>query len=499
MNPIKRLAGQTAIYGLPTILARFLNFLLVILYTRVFSTSDYGTQSVFYSYSAFLMVILTYGMETAFFRYYNNNENKVKVYSTAITSLLVSSAAFLVVVVVFSQNIANWIQYPQDRLFVIYFALILSLDAFSAIPFARLRADGKAIRFAVIRVVQISVNILLNLFFLLLCPYILKHWPDGALASSVRWFYYPGFGIGYVFLSNVITSFITLVLLAPEYIRTTLRPDLRLLKRMLVYAFPLLFAGLAGIINETFDRILLRYLLPHDIAEAQVGIYSACYKISILMTLFVQAYRYAAEPFFFAEAKKSDSREIYANVMNYFIIIVSFIFLVTMLYLKDGILQILIDKKYWGAVNVIPILMMANLFLGVYYNLSIWYKLTSKTMWGAWLSLAGAVITLVLNFYWIPRSPDHLIYGYLGSAWATFICYGSMMVISYLFGQIYFPVGYNMKKFFGYLGLAVGLYFISVFADPGLRVFRILINTTLLGVFVAVVVAVEKPRLSRII
>jgi O-antigen/teichoic acid export membrane protein len=384
-------------------------------------------------------------------------------------------------------------------LFVIYFALILSLDAFSAIPFAKLRADGKAMRFAVIRVVQISANIVLNLFFLLLCPYILKHWPEGTVAGVVRLFYYPGFGIGYVFLCNVITSFITLVLLAPEYIRTTLSPDLKLLRRMLVYAFPLLFAGLAGIINETFDRILLRYLLPHDIAEAQVGIYSACYKISILMTLFVQAYRYAAEPFFFAEAKKSDSREIYATVMNYFIIIVSFIFLVTMLYLKDGILQILIDKKYWGAVNVIPILMMANLFLGVYYNLSIWYKLTSKTMWGAWLSLAGAIITLVLNFYWIPRSPDHLIYGYLGSAWATFICYGSMMVISYLFGQIYFPVGYNMKKFFGYLGLAVALYFISVFADPGLRIFRLLINTTLLGIFVAVVVAVEKPRLSRII
>ena len=354
MNPIKRLAGQTAIYGLPTILARFLNFLLVILYTRVFSTSDYGTQSVFYSYSAFLMVILTYGMETAFFRYYNNSENKVKVYSTAITSLLVSSLAFLVVVVVFSQNIADWIQYPKDRLFVIYFALILSLDAFSAIPFAKLRADGKAIRFAVIRVVQISANILLNLFFLLLCPYILNHWPDGALAGAVRWFYYPDFGIGYVFLCNVITSFITLVLLAPEYIRTTLSPDLRLLRKMLVYAFPLLFAGLAGIINETFDRILLRYLLPHDIAEAQVGIYSACYKISILMTLFIQAYRYAAEPFFFAEAKKSDSREIYANVMNYFIIIVSFIFLITMLYLKDGILQILIDKKYWECCKCHP-------------------------------------------------------------------------------------------------------------------------------------------------
>jgi O-antigen/teichoic acid export membrane protein len=498
MNPIKRLAGQTAIYGLPTILARFLNFLLVILYTRVFSTSDYGTQSVFYSYSAFLMVVLTYGMETAFFRYYNNSENKAKVYGTAITSLLVSSLAFLLVVVVFSQNIANWIQYPDDRLFVIYFALILSLDAFSAIPFAKLRADGKALWFALIRIVQISVNILLNLFFLLLCPYILKHYPDGALADAVRLFYKPGFGIGYVFLCNVISSFVVLLMLAPEYIRTTLSPDLKLLKRMLVYAFPLLFAGLAGIINETFDRILLRYLLPRDIAEAQVGIYSACYKISILMTLFIQAYRYAAEPFFFAEAKKSDSREIYANVMNYFIIIVSFIFLVTMLFLKDGFIQ-LIDEKYWGGMKVIPILMMANLFLGVYYNLSIWYKLTSRTMWGAWLSLIGAVITLILNFYWIPRSSDHLIFGYIGSAWATFICYGSMMVISYLIGQVYFPVKYNLKKFFGYLGLAVALYFISLFVDPGLRVFRILINSSLLALFVAIVVMIEKPRLSRII
>ncbi len=236
---------------------------------------------------------------------------------------------------------------------------------------------------------------------------------------------------------------------------------------MFFYAFPLLFAGMAGIINETFDRIMLRYLLPGSatMATYQVGIYAACYKISILMTIFIQAYRYAAEPFFFSKSRDKDAKVVYARIMDYFIIIVSLIFLVTMVYLDDFIMPVLVGREYWEGKIVIPVLMMANLFLGVYYNLSIWYKLTGKTSWGAWLSVIGAVITLVLNFWWIPRSADHLIHGYYGSAWATLICYGSMMVLSYLIGQKYFPVKYNLAKFFGYLGLSVALYFVSTL-DP---------------------------------
>jgi O-antigen/teichoic acid export membrane protein len=267
---------------------------------------------------------------------------------------------------------------------------------------------------------------------------------------------------------------------------------------MLIYAFPLLFAGMAGIINETFDRLLLRYLLPEGIASYQVGIYSACYKISILMTIFIQAYKYAAEPFFFSQAKEKDAKLVYARIMDYFIITVSFIFLVTMLYLDDFLIHF-IDRSYWEGRNVIPILMMANLFLGVYYNLSIWYKLTSKTIWGAWLSVIGAVITLALNFWWIPRTADHLIHGYLGSAWATFICYGVMMVISYIIGQRYFPVKYNLNKFFGYLGLAVFIYFISKIIVPESLIISLSFHTLLLILFAGVVFRVEKLRLSNLL
>ena len=267
---------------------------------------------------------------------------------------------------------------------------------------------------------------------------------------------------------------------------------------MIIYAFPLLFAGMAGMVNETFDRLLLRYLLPENIASYQVGIYSACYKISILMTIFIQAYKYAAEPFFFAQAKEKDAKMVYAKIMDYFIITVSLIFLATMLYLNDFIMRVLVGKHYWEGKGVIPILMMANLFLGVYYNLSIWYKLTSKTLWGAWLSVIGAVITLALNFWWIPLSPDHLIYGYLGSAWATFICYGAMMVLSYLIGQKYFPVPYNLMKFFGYLGLSVLLYVISVLVSVEPAILRITFHTLLLLVFAGVAWRIEKPGLAKV-
>ena len=287
-------------------------------------------------------------------------------------------------------------------------------------------------------------------------------------------------------------------MLLPEilHIRWKISPDLW--KKMLFYAFPLMFAGMAGIVNETFDRLLLRYLLPKDIATAQVGIYSACYKISILMTIFITAYKYAAEPFFFAQSKEKDAKETYAKIMDYFIIIVSLIFLGTMVYLDDFVLPILIrNNEYLAGRDVIPVLMMANLFLGVYWNLAIWYKLTGKTSWGAWLSLIGAIITLILNFWWIPLSSDHLIYGYYGSAWATFICYGVMMILSYLIGQKYFPIKYNIGKFAGYLGLSVALYALSTVIKPGILLLSIGFHTILIMIFLGVVFMIEKPGLRN--
>jgi O-antigen/teichoic acid export membrane protein len=496
---VKRLAGQTAIYGIPSILGRILGYLLVPLYTRVFLPEQYGIVNVFYSFASFLKVILTYGMETAFFRFNEQEHDKEKVYSTGMVSLLVTSVVFLLFVSLFSGSIAGWIDYADHPDYVIWFGWILALDAVSAIPFARLRAQNKARRFATINMINICINIGLNLFFILLCPFIAGNYTGSTLSGLVRLIYRPDWGIEYIFISNLVASIVTLLLLLPQIvvIKWKIHPDLW--KKMFFYAFPLLFAGMAGIVNETFDRIMLRYLLPvsKDVATYQVGIYAACYKISILMTIFIQAYRYAAEPFFFAKAKDKDARVVYARIMNYFIIVVSLIFLVTMVYLEDFIMPILVGKHYWEGKSVIPVLMLANLFLGVYYNLSIWYKLTGKTHWGAWLSIIGAVITIVLNFWWIPLSPDHLISGYYGSAWATFICYGAIMVLSYLIGQKYFPVQYNLLKITGYLGLSVLLYGISTLVHLKSLIISLGFHSVLLLAFLVVVYLVEKPRLFK--
>jgi|WetSurMetagenome_2_1015567.scaffolds.fasta_scaffold29419_3 O-antigen/teichoic acid export membrane protein len=498
MSAIKRLAGQTVIYGIPSILGRILSYLLVPLYTRVFLPDAYGVVNVFYAYASLLKVILTYGMETSFFRFTEQEKDKEKVYSTGMISLLISSGIFLILICCFSGPVARWIAYPEYKNYVIWFGWILALDAIASIPFARLRAQNKARRFAVINMINISVNIGLNLFFILLCPYIQKHTGNSLSAHLISFIYRPDWGIEYIFISNLIASSITLLLLSPQLAVTKWKVDPDLWKKMFFYAFPLLFAGMAGIVNETFDRILLRYLLPMsaEMATYQVGIYAACYKISILMTIFIQAYRYAAEPFFFAQAKVKDAKLVYARIMDYFIIVVSVIFLVTMVYLDDFIMPVLMGEKYWEGRGVIPVLLLANLFLGVYYNLSIWYKLTGKTLWGAYLSVFGAVITLLLNFWWIPLNSNHMIYGYYGSAWATFICYGSMMILSYLVGQRYFPVRYNLLKFFGYLGSAILLYFLSTLVMIDNFILRFLFHSMILLVFCGIVLIIEKPKLS---
>lgn len=493
MTSIKKLAGQTAIYGIPGILGRILGYLLVPLYTRVFLPDAYGTVNVFYSYASFLMVVLTYGMETAFFRFHQLEEDKEKVFSTGMISLLFSSTLFLILVSVFAGPVAGWIDYPDHREYVIWFAWILALDAISSIPFARLRAQNRPGKFAAIKMTGIIVNILLNLFFILLCPYLLEHSPG--ISGFIDLIYRQGWGIEYIFISNLVASGIVLILLLPEIAKTKWKTYPELRKRMLLFAFPLLFAGMAGIVNETFDRLLLRYLLPENIASYQVGIYSACYKISILMTIFIQAYKYAAEPFFFAMAKEKYATDTYARIMDYFIISVSMIFLVTMVYLDDFILPLLVGRVYWEGRGIIPVLMLANLFLGVYYNLSIWYKLTGKTSWGAWFSAIGAVITLILNFLWIPLSSDHLIHGYYGSAWATFICYAVMMILSYIIGQRYYPIRYNLTKFFGYLGLVIILYLVNRLITVNNIYLSFLFHSTLILIFGIVVLLVEKPAM----
>jgi O-antigen/teichoic acid export membrane protein len=487
VNPLKKLASQTAIYGLPTIVGRLLNYFLTPLYTYLFSPTEFGDVTSAYAYVSFLLVFLTYGMETTLFRFSQTEIEKDKVYSTALISLFITSITFAILTIFFAKNISETLNFSGHPEYIIWFALILGCDAFSAIPFARLREQNKARRFAVIRSLNIAINIGLNLFFLWFCKGVYDA-PQSSFKPFVETVYNPAIGIGYIFISNLFASSITLLLLSPEIISVKWKVDPILWKRMMKYGLPLLIAGLAGMTNETLDRVLIPLLLPEEIAKSQNGIYGACYKIAILMTIFIQAFRFAAEPFFFSHAKEKDSKKTYADIMKYFVIICAVIFLGTMMNMQW--IQYFVGEKYREGLGIVPILLLANLFLGIFINQSIWYKLTGQTKYGAILTIFGALITISLNIYWIPKI------GYVGSAWATLICYASMMIVSYFWGNKHYPVNYDLKRILGYLGLSVTLYFITVFFKTESSIINLFFNNLILLIFIAIVWKLEKKGLK---
>ncbi len=430
-NPIRKLAGQTAIYGLSSIVGRLLNYLLVPLYTYKFANAaDYGVVSELYAWVAFLVVLLTFGMETAYFRFRKEVEDEKEVFKSGFFTLFIVNIAFLLFIFIFNQPIANAMLFSEHPEYIVLLSLIVVIDGVSALPLARLRAEEKAFKFAGINFMAILVNIILNLFFLLV------------LFDPAN----PEQGVFYILLANLISSALKPFVLIKDFLGISFRPNWRLVKGMLVYALPLVVAGFAGIINETLDRILLKHLLittdPSGLmyAEAQVGIYSACYKLAMLVTIIIQAFRYAAEPFFFAQQKNENKNQIYVKVMNYFIGFLCLVFLgVTM---NIDILKHFIQNEiYWEGLGVVPILLVANIFLGIYYNQSIWYKLSNKTKFGALISITGAILTIVLNILFIPK------YGYWASAWATLAVYGFQMILSYILGQKHHPIPYNVGKF----------------------------------------------------
>jgi len=482
LNPLKQLASQTAIYGLSSIVGRLLNYLLVPLYTRYFLPAEYGVVTELYAYVAFLVIILTYGLETAFFRFAQKQYNKALVYSTSLISLLISSSVFLLLMICFNQNLANWLEYPNNPEYIVYFGFIIAIDAVSSISFAKLREQGQATRFALVRLVNIFINIGLNLFFIIYCPYALSN--NLPTTNFVMSLYDPNVGVGYIFIANLIASLITILMLMPEMIKSDWTFNTNLWKKMMAYALPLLIAGLAGMTNETVDRILLKKLLPDGIDKMNsIGIYGAFYKISIIMLLFIQTFRFAAEPFFFAQEKKYNSRKIYADVLKYFTILSSFIFLFVLIYID-------IFKHFIGSLfhsedglYIVPILLMANLFLGIYYNLSVWYKLTEKTGYGALLSIFGAGITLGFNILLIPKI------GFVGSAWATLFCYFSMMVASYFLGRRNYYIPYDVKRIFSYIFSSFILYRISLYYNTNMA-----INTVYLLLFILIVYILEKSK-----
>jgi O-antigen/teichoic acid export membrane protein len=484
-NPIRKLIGHTAVYGLGTILGRIFNYLLTPLYTGIFSEETFGEYAVAYAYIAILLVLLTYGMETALFHFATRTKDKALAFSTAMISILVTTSLFWVFIFAYQFDIAVWLRQPDKTQFVIWLGLIIGLDALTALPMAWLRLAERPYRFTLITLSNIGVNIGLNLFFLVYCrqEFISSGGQPNAL---VKWIYNPDIGVGYIFIANLAASLVKAVACMPIMAHIRPRFDVKLWLQMARYAFPLLLAGLGFIINERLDVLLLEYLLPLDpeLTRHEIGVYSACYKLAILMTIFIQAYRYAAEPFFFSLTQASDARRVYAKVMNFFTAFCAFIFLWVCLYL-DIFKYFLRGEGYWEGLSVVPVLMLGNLFLGIYINLSMWYKLSGQTWYGAVFSVIGAALTIGLNVALIPH------FGYHGSAWTTFFAYGAMMVISYLTGQKHYPIPYQVPKNLFYIGLAVALYAVSLWLPNQLLWWVLLVRTALLFPFLYVVWVLE--------
>ena len=467
-SPIKKLAGQTAIYGLCSMIPRFLNYLLVPLHTRVLETAEYGINTEWYTYVTFLVILLVYGLETGFFSF-SRETDKNKVYGTTFISIVATSTLFIALSVIFSCPISHWLNYADHREYVVWFAWILGLDAMTAIPFARFRLDNRPLRFAFYKLTNVLINVLCNLFFLWICP-------KFADVAWIKAFYNPEIGVGYIFLSNLIASVATIILLLPEIFRHKIHFDFGLWKRIIAYSLPLMVAGLAGNINEAIDRVLLKHRLPEDaLPMEQLGIYGANIKIAILMTLFIQMFRYAAEPFFFNNAKQKDSRETIAEVMKYFIIFCLFIFLGVTFYID--IIKYFIDPKHWSGLGIVPVMLLSYMCLGIYYNLSIWFKLSNQTKYGLMIASIGAVISIAGNWLLIP------VWGYHASAWMHLVCYTVMISVTWQLGKRHYPVPYPLRRIALYIFIALSLYTIAYFTNTENIVLNLLKNTILFTTF----------------
>jgi O-antigen/teichoic acid export membrane protein len=483
LNPLKRLFKQTFIYGLATVLPRVISFFLLPLYTSVFeNASGYGQYTNIYAWIAIFNVFLAYGMETAFFRFYHKSEDKSKVVSTSLISLLATSVGFLI----FALSVKQWLSSVTDINpdYLKFTTYILVLDALVIIPFALLRANEKPMRYAVLKTVNVAINLGFNVFFLLILPELAENAESGLMASIYR----PNWEIHYVLISNVIASGITLLILLPGYFKASYTFDSKLWKQMMKYAGPVMIAGIAFTINEVLDKILLTQILPSDIAETEVGKYGACYKLALFMTLFGTAFRMGVEPFFFSHANSEKPERTYAQITNYFVILGSIILLGVIVFIDVLGKLLLHNPVYWEALNVVPIILLGSFCLGIYHNLSVWYKVTDQTKFGAYISSIGAIITLTINIAFIPKI------GYMASALATLAAYGSMMLLSYYFGRKYYPVPYNMRKILFYLSVSI------LFSTLSFYVFNrnLIAGSILLLVFLGLVYKMEGDNLKSI-
>ncbi len=492
MSSIKKLAEQTVWYGASSIAARFLNYLLTPYLTGVLAVSGYGEMSLVYAAIPFLNVIFTYGIETAYFRFSHKEGFKKDIYSTSSISIFISTIFLTTLLLLSHTSVAHWLRLDDHPEFITYSALIIALDTLSTLPFARLRQEGRPRKFALIRITSILITIGLTYFFISVCPKIVANDPTGLVAK----YYIKNYGVGYVILANLIGSFITLILLSRELFAFKWKFNATVWKQIMIYSLPLIIAGFGGMINETFDRIMLGWWAPVHSVEAaknEVAIYSGCYKLSILISLFIQAFRMGAEPFFFKQSEGENPQRTYARVMKFFVIAITVMFLIVALYL-DIWKYFLSKKTYWTGLKVVPILLLANMFLGIYYNLSIWYKLTHKTISGAYITIIGAVITLVINYAFIPY------YSYMACAWATFFCYGSMMVISFIWGQKAYRIPYAWKKLCAYIIIVILLFFVhrTVIHFFNNRLVNISAASFLLLIYLLFIMNIERKEFQKL-
>ena len=439
---MKILAKETAIYGVSSIVGKFLNWMLVPLYTYVLQQqSDYGIVTNLYAWTALLLVVLTYGMETGFFRFVNKeDENPQTVYSTSLIALFTTSLLFGVACVVWQTPIASALGYPTHSEFIALLGVTVAIDAFASIPFAYLRYKKRPLQFAALKLLFVFLNIALNLFFLVLCPKI-QDW--GIIGS----WYDPNYGVGYVFVANILATAIQTMCLLPSIVIKGF--SWTLLKQMLKYSLPLLVLGVCGIMNQTLDRILFPFFYEGTDAQTQLGIYGACFKVAMVMMMFTQAFRYAYEPFVFAKHKDRESVEAYADAMKYYIIF-SYMILLGMIFYLD-LLKFIIAPSYWEGLKIVPIVLWTYIFQGVYFNLSFWYKLTDKTQWGAYFSLIGVVLTFGLQAVCVPRI------GYIASAASSTICYLVIMLMSYFIGRKHLSIPYDLRRIGIYTGIVVAI------------------------------------------
>jgi O-antigen/teichoic acid export membrane protein len=481
-NPIKKLIGQTAIYGLPSIVGRFLNFLLVPVYTAILPVAQYGVISELYAWVAFLIVFLTFGMETGYFHFLQKSDDKKAVFNNSFLSVLMLNGSFGLLLLLFFQPFSEVMLFGDHPEYIIILGIIVFLDAISALPLAKLRAEEKAVKFAAIQMSSIIVNILLNLFFLYF------------LYDKAR----PEEGVLFILIANLISSIVKPIALYKDFLGINWKIDLTAIKQLVLYSFPLMIAGMAGIINETIDRILLKHMLYENTAESlqyateQVGIYSANYKLAMLVTIFLQAYRYAAEPFFFAQSKSLDRDKQYRKIMNMLVAALCIVFLMVTLNI-DFFKGFIRNEEFYIGLRVVPILLLANIFLGIYINQSIWYKLSGQTKFGAYIAIGGATLTVLINVIFIPTE------GYMACAYATMIVYAAQTIASFLLSRKYYPIKYNIRKFFLYMGVALLLFFIGRTINFENAFFKYLLRNLLLALFIGLVYFMEKPTSKRAI